>query len=215
MRRHGWSGDLPADDEEAIRRIIAATRKHIDRDGDDVGIADVARALGVSRATVYRYFATTEDLLTATAIDASAAFLEQIATHLGDDRRSPADAVVEVTAFTLEQLPTEPYLSLLLAESRISMFTLGVTSPVALALGRSFLEQLDVDWSAHGIGDAALDEIVEQMLRMTQSFILDPGSPPRSGAELRSYLTRWLGSMITQMAHDARPGDHRETKGMR
>ena len=26
MRRHGWSGDIPVDDEEAVRRIVSAAR---------------------------------------------------------------------------------------------------------------------------------------------------------------------------------------------
>ena len=30
MRRHGWSGDIPADDQEAVARIIAAARSAID-----------------------------------------------------------------------------------------------------------------------------------------------------------------------------------------
>lgn len=168
--------------------------------GDAVSVSEVARTLGVSRATVYRYFRSTHDLLTATAIDASAGFLAAISEHLAEGERTPADAVVEVTAFTLERLPSEPCLRLLLEPGRVSMFTLGVTSPVAVSLGRSFLEQIGIDWSAHGIASDALDEIVEQMLRMTQSLVLDPGTPPRSGLELRRYLHRWFAPAIDALS---------------
>jgi hypothetical protein len=53
-----------------------------------------------------------------------------------------------------------------------------------------------VDWSAEGYEGSELDELVEQMLRMTQSFVVDPGTPPRTGSELRRYLTRWLAPSI-------------------
>jgi hypothetical protein len=33
-------------------------------------------------------------------------------------------------------------------------------------------------------------------LRVLHSFLADPGRPPRSGADLRRYLTRWIGPAI-------------------
>ncbi len=123
VRRHGWSEDPPATDDAAVRRILDATRACIDREGAVAGIADVARELGVTRQTVYRYFATTEDLLTATAIDASAGFLARLEAHLGTIKPSAAEAVVEGIAYTLEQLPKEPYLGLLTAPGRVGVFS--------------------------------------------------------------------------------------------
>ena len=198
MRRHGWSGDLPASDDEAVRRILDATRSCIDRGGADVGIAEVARELGVTRQTVYRYFRTTEDLLTATALDGSAAFLDRVEAHLRGRAPTPEEAVVEAVAFTLEQLPREPYVGLLLAPGRVSLFSRGITSEVAIALGRSIVERFPVDWGSHGYTDADLDELVEQMLRMSQSLVVDPGNPPRTGEQLRAYLRRWLGTAVPQ-----------------
>jgi len=200
MRQHGWSGDLPRSDEEAVRRILDATRACIDRDGSDTGISDVARELGVTRQTVYRYFRTTDDLLIATAIDSSAAFLDRVEAHLGRDERRPEDAVVEALAFTLERLPHEPYVGLLLGPGRVSVYSWGVTAGPALALGRSIVERFPVDWPTHGYGDAELEGLVEQMLRMAQSFVVDPGSPPRAGVELRKYLRRWLGTAVAASA---------------
>jgi AcrR family transcriptional regulator len=200
LRRHGWSGDLPADDDAAVRRILDATRTCIDRGGDDTGIADVARELGVTRQTVYRYFRTTDDLLTATALDATAAFLTRIEGHLAEHERTPADAVVEGVAFTLEQLPREPYLRLLLAPGRVSALSQGFTSPTALALGRALVDRFPIDWAGAGFAAGDLDELVEHMLRTTQSFVIDPGTPPRTGATLRAYLTRWLAPAISTHA---------------
>ena len=63
MRTHGWSGATPADDDEAIARILDAARRRIDLSGKDFGISDVAKDVGVTRQTVYRYFPSTESLL--------------------------------------------------------------------------------------------------------------------------------------------------------
>lgn len=176
--------------------MLDATRTCIDRDGADIGIVDVARELGVTRQTVYRYFRTTEALLTATAIDATAPFLERVETHLAERTWTPAEAVVEGIAFTLEQLPREPYLGMLLTEGRVNVFSRGFTSPTALTLGRAMVERFPIDWEAQGFDSQDLDELVEQMLRMTQSFVVDRGTPARTGPLLRGYLTRWAGSAV-------------------
>ena len=107
----------PADDDEAIARILDAARHRIDRSGKDFGISDVAKDVGVTRQTVYRYFPSTEALLFATSVAEVGPFLDSLAAHL---RRihDPAEAVVEGIAHTLERLPHERYLSLLLTLAR-------------------------------------------------------------------------------------------------
>ena len=202
MRRHGWGGDPPRDDDEAIRRILDAAHRCIRRDGD-VGIAEVAREVGVTRPTVYRYFRTTDDLLVAAATDDASAFLSRIEAHLGGGAWSPSEAVVEGVAFTLEQLPHEPSLGLLLSPGRIGMLSRDFTSPTAIALGRSVIDRFPVDWDGAGYDDADRDELVEHILRIIQSYAIDPGSPPRTGTELRAYLGRWLAPAVE--AHTARP----------
>jgi AcrR family transcriptional regulator len=197
VRTHGWAGKPPRDDDEAVRRILDATRACIDRDGSAASIVDVAAELGVTRQTVYRYYRTTEELLVATAIDATAGFLDRLEVHLSGHPGSPADVVVEGIAFTLERLPHEPYLGLLLTPGRISLIGQNFTSRMALSLGRTMIERLPVDWAAHGFDSAELDELVELALRITHSFVVDPGTPPRSGLELRGYLTRWIAPAIT------------------
>ena len=47
------------------------------------------------------------------------------------------------------------------------------------------------------IADPVRRQLVEQMLRSLQSFLVDPGAPPRSGADLRRYLHRWVGPAVT------------------
>lgn len=107
MRTRGWGGNVPASDEEAVARILQATRQTIDERGEQTSIADVARMLGVTRQTVYRYFPSTEELLAATAADGAGAFLDQLAEALAG-MTDPGEAVAEGVALTLERLPTTP-----------------------------------------------------------------------------------------------------------
>jgi AcrR family transcriptional regulator len=192
---HGWRGDPPRDDDEARARVIGAAMRCIDRHGAaKTGLSDVAAELGVTRQTVYRLFPSTDDLLLAVAADAADAYLDRMAAHIGAIG-DPVDAVVEGLAFTLERLPHERFLGILLTTGRSDVFLKGVTSPQAVEFGRSMLDRMAVDWAAHGYGDDELDDLAEFGLRMFQSLVLEPlpGSDPDV---LRAYLRRWVGPAV-------------------
>ncbi|QUR69856.1 TetR/AcrR family transcriptional regulator [Mycobacterium spongiae] len=201
MRTHGWSGSKPSSDEEAVERILAAAKRAIDHSGPDFSIVDVARDLGVTRQTVYRYFPSTEALLTATAIGAVGPFLDNMAIHL-TGLHDPGEAVVESIVYVLERLPHDPYLSLLMSPGSTLVSPARVTSDVALAFGRLIIDRFDIDWPSIGFDDADINGLVEHTLRTLQSFIIDPGRPPRLGDDLRNYLRLWVAPAIpgTQIA---------------
>jgi AcrR family transcriptional regulator len=195
VRTHGWSGAAPANDDEAIARILAAAGKAIDDRGADISIADVARTLGVTRQTVYRYFPSTDALLAAAAMHSATGFLDRLAAHL-QGITDPVEAVAEGIATALEWLPTDKHIGLLLSGGRANTFSVTVTSDVALDFAHSIVRRFEVDWDHLGYSDDELDELAEHLLRIIQSFVIDPGRPPRRGEELRSYLRRWVGSAV-------------------
>jgi AcrR family transcriptional regulator len=199
VRTHGWSGSTPATDDEAIARILDAAGKAIDTRGADFSISDVARTLGVTRQTVYRYFPSTDALLMASAQRAATEFLDRLADHL-QGVTDPVEAVAEGIATALEWLPRDKHIGLLLRPGRASAFSQTVTSDVALKFANSILRRFDVDWVGLGFTDAELDELAEHLLRIIQSFVIDPGRPPRQGYELRDYLRRWVGAAIQPSA---------------
>ena len=84
---------------------------------------------------------------------------------------------------------------------KASAFTAGVTSDVAIGFGRSILQRFDIDWPTAGFAEHTLDELVEFMLRILQSLIVDPGRPQRIGEELRRYLREWVAPAVR--AHSA------------
>jgi AcrR family transcriptional regulator len=189
---------MPADDDEALTRIIAATRSAIDERGT-VSVSEVAQTLGVTRQTVYRYFPTHEALLAATALSSIDGFLDRLAAHLGSIT-DPTEAVVEGIAYTFEQIAHDRYLSLIFQPGKASAFTAGVTSDMAISFGRSMVQRFDVDWDATGFTGGKLDELLEVMLRMLQSLIVDPGRPARRGSELRRFLREWIGPSVATHA---------------
>jgi AcrR family transcriptional regulator len=197
VRTHGWAGATPATDEEAVARILAAASQAIDSRGAEFSIADVARALGVTRQTVYRYFPSADALLVAAATQAATGFLDRMAAHLSGIT-DPVDAVTEAIATALEWLPADKHIGLLLARDRNNTFTANVTSEVAQRFAGAMLRRFDVDWAAAGLTDDDLTELGEHLLRIIQSFVIDPGRPPRRGVELRRYLRRWVGLTVTR-----------------
>ncbi|GAC1395366.1 MAG: TetR/AcrR family transcriptional regulator [Mycobacterium sp.] len=199
MRTHGWSGSAPATDEDAIARILGAAAKAIDAQGADFSIADVARTLGVTRQTVYRYFPSTEALLVAAAVHAASGFLDRLAAHL-QGITDASEAVAEAVSTALEWLPEDNHLGLLISPGRASPHTESVTSDVALDFAHSMVRRFDVDWTGLGFTDTDLDELAEHLLRIIQSFVLDPGRPPRTGGDLRDYMRRWVGAAIRPSA---------------
>ena len=180
----------------------------VDRYGPGkTGLCDVADELGVTRQTVYRYFAGTDDLLAAVARSAGGSYLDRLARHLAQVT-DPVEVVVEALVFTIERLPAERYLGVLLTAGRSGQFFAGVTSPAAIEFARSLLERTAVDWEEAGYSRAELDELGEFALRVLQSLVLDPGTPPRSGPALRDFLRRWAGPAIAcdATAQSRRPG---------
>src|SRR4051794_6404548 len=160
MANRGWSGDPPATDEEAIDRILDVADAIIAERGSALRIADVARSLGVTRQTVYRYFPGAEALLLSTAMRSGHGFLEQLAEHVRG-LTDPVSALVEGMAFTVETLTQDDRIGFLLTTRTRGEVSGSTTSDVALTFSRSILHRYDVDWEASGFDDAALDELSE------------------------------------------------------
>lgn len=199
-RTRGWAGYPPDDDDEARARILDAARERIVKVDTSFGLSDVARDLGITRQTIYRYFPSSDDLLLATAIDGSSNFLAALERQLATIGGTPASVVVEGVAMALEAIDDDPYIGHLLSASHIGALAQGITSPYAQQLGREMLQRFPVDWEAAGVDGVLLDELVEHMLRIVQTFALDPGNPPRRGETLRGYLHRWLAPCVTVLA---------------
>lgn len=194
-RRRGWGGSPPADDGEAARRIVAAAVELIGRTGSAISIADVAESLGVIRQTVYRYFPSSDALMTAAAIASVDGFLDRLTRCVGG-LTDPVEAMTEAVVFTLAEVRRTPHLGILLSASYSTPHAEEMTSAESRAFGMTMIRRFDVDWAAHGYDEESLAELVEFVLRTMQSFFVSPGERARDDAALRRYLLRWMGSAI-------------------
>ena len=194
VRTHGWGGATPSSDEEAIDRILDVAEAEIELRGADIRIAEVARTLGISRQTVYNHFPGSGALLEAAAIRSGLRFLDPLAAHLAEFT-DPVQALVEALAFTLEWLPENKPIQVMLVHDFTTAST-RVTSQACVRFGHTLLTGLAVDWSQWGFGEGDLDDLVEYLLRILQSFMADPGHPPRRGTVLRDYLHRWVAPVL-------------------
>ncbi|WKG02385.1 TetR/AcrR family transcriptional regulator [Mycolicibacterium sp. HK-90] len=195
MRSRGWAGSTPSSDEEAISRILTAVDEEIAEHGAALRLADVARRLGVTRQTVYRYFPNADALLIASAMRAVNGFIDQVVDHAGG-LTDPVTAVIESVSFGVERLSGDPQLEKLLARRDDGEAATSLTSDTAIAFCLSVFHRLDVDWTLHGIDDTVLRELAEMTLRTVQSMLTDPGEVPRRGLALRGFVARWLGPAI-------------------
>lgn len=195
MRSRGWAGSTPASDEEAIGRILDAVDAVVADHGSTIRLADVARRLGVTRQTVYRYFPNADALLIASAMRAVDGFIDQVVQRVGGVA-DPVTALVECVSFAVESLKGDPQIESLLAWRQDGAAVTSLTSGTATAFCLAFLRRLDVDWQLHGFDPDALEELAEMVLRTVQSMLTDPGEPPRDSAALRRFVARWLGPAI-------------------
>lgn len=195
MRSRGWAGSTPSSDEEAISRILSAVDEEISEHGAAIRLADVARRLGVTRQTVYRYFPNADALLIASAMRAVNGFIDQVVAHAGG-LADPVTALVESVSFGIDNLSGDPQLEGLLARREEGEAATSLTSDTAITFCLSVFHRLDVDWKLHGFDDSALRELAEMTLRTVQSILTDPGQAPRKGLALRRFVARWLGPAI-------------------
>ena len=201
-RTRAWAGDPPTLQAAARERLLEAAVRCITRDGmAGSNVAAVAAEAGVSRPTVYRYFADRQALVEATLMHAGRDLSKRLGAQL---RRlsAPAEMAVEAMCFVLEEIPREPVLGAMWTEAALDASAVaGITRRPALNWSRDALQDLV---RAAGWSDEAADEAVEVMLRVLLSLLAAP-EPRRSDAALRGLLMRRLVPALGLDARGRRP----------
>ncbi|CQD16712.1 TetR family transcriptional regulator [Mycobacterium lentiflavum] len=196
MGRKGWGGAPPADDEEARKRIIDAALRSMERRGPKhTSLSVIADDLGVTRPTVYRYFATLDELVTAASDVALGGWTARIA-DLTAGNGEPVELLVEAVAYLVEQLPNEPVLMMLLETDQSRLMSRQMVLGESIRRSRVILERTEIDWAALGYRGRDFDDLVEYLLRIIQSMVLVPSDPPRSAGQLRAVLRHWIGPVV-------------------
>lgn len=196
MGYHGWQGNPPRTEADARQRIVAAAATCVERFGPaKTTLSDVANELGVTRQTVYRYYANLGELLSAVAQAGVADFVERMERHLAACPTA-RDAAIESVVFAVQAIPQERHIGALFQAGETDVFSRGVTSTMAVDLGAGILRRIGVDWSEIGVRDDELEGLAEILMRLFVSFLQYPAEPPRTEDELRDLVRRWLGPAL-------------------
>jgi AcrR family transcriptional regulator len=182
VRTHGWSGNPPANDEEAAERILAAAIECVEELGLDADVAKVAQRVGVTRQTVYRYFPSRSALFAAVALHGTGSLVERLIHHLGDVTATE-DAVIEMMMFCLRTLPDDPQLAFVAQPGRADALIMSEGAP---ELAKAVLRRLPVHFGT--LDGDAFDALAEHMVRLIQALLLDASTAARSDDDLRRFL---------------------------
>jgi AcrR family transcriptional regulator len=172
------------------QKIVDATLWLIAEAGfEDVTIAAVARAAGVTRQTVYSIFSTREDLISEAMVGLVVDVIGGI-REKADQAETPTEFVVETIVAARNLIRREPVLSSLLRSGNANPLFDPDMMDRAQPVVRQFLDgyvERNPDFDSRQF--AGIDGV---LVRMGLSVILfdDPSIHEDDG--LRRYLERWL-----------------------
>jgi AcrR family transcriptional regulator len=188
--------DEPETDEVGVRVLDAALAEYLAHGIRRTSVDDVARRAGVGRATLYRRFATKDELVQAVLSRETRRFFADIAEAT---MRVPnlADRLVEGFVVGLRNARTQPLLRRLLTsepESSIPFLTTG--GGPAMAVMREFLLRQYLDCPE--ATTSRPEEVAEILVRLCISLVLTPDSvlPLRTDDEARATARRYLAPLV-------------------
>lgn len=177
-----------ADDTPA--RLRQAALRCIARWGlAKTGLGDIAKEAGCARQTVYNHYPDARAVIAAALFDASEVFIARLFVAIRAVE-APGDRILASMMFCLRHLPNEPLLQLLIGpEGAEYTNVVAFRSEPAWQLIRGVAAECiapDPKLARH------LDELAEMMTRTLLSMLLIEPPEPRTEAETRALLARWL-----------------------
>lgn len=154
---------------------------------EKVTLNDIAQEAGLTRPTVYSYYASRDDVVRHALLQNAYGFSEDAIRHIGKFETA-RERLLEITLYALKRLPKEPVLALI-KESGLAgiMNNYALRSPegneIVRALFRVILKDLV-------IADDDLDEMAEVAMRFMISLLTLEGPRKRNDKEMRAFLER-------------------------
>jgi AcrR family transcriptional regulator len=188
--------------DPATTAILDAAVVEFERHGfRRVALDDVARRAGVSRTTIYRRFAGRDELVGAVIDRENAVLFADIADEL-KSRRPQSNYYVEAFTLSILRFRQHRVLTRMLADEPGLMLELAhLHWDAALQRMAAALRVIFPDGFAERIGDQAVDELAETILRYAAIVLLLPGRKPLSTADdIRAFANEhFLPSLPTAL----------------
>jgi len=189
----------PASDDSKTKpvreRLLDAAEGCLEQFGPQkTSMEDVARAAGMSRATVYRYFENRDALLLGVASRQASALAAEAINYLAQFN-TISDWMVEGLLFTLRELPHRPVFASLVTslDSRASgSLFLGSTGLVQI--GVNVLQPMFANAKAQGLlrDDVDPEMLVEWLLRMLWTYLNAPSQVATDEEGMRKLFRMML-----------------------
>src|ERR1700757_351454 len=179
-RRSPSQPTAPTSTDDARERILAAAERCIDRHGiRKTTMDDVASEVGLSRPSVYRYFADRDDLLIELITRHARALLERARKSISR-QTSLVDQIVESVLYIAEHARRDP-------------LTRHCIDPDATSLGRRMIASGTTEMMRAEMWDPVLDAALA-------NNELPPGLP-------RSDIYLWLGNVTVMVMRGLEDGE--------
>ncbi|MGF0311738.1 TetR/AcrR family transcriptional regulator [Rhodococcus sp. IEGM1428] len=176
------------------RKILDATLGLIAESGfEDVTIAAVARAAGVTRQTVYSIFTTREDMISEAMVGLVVDVLGAI-REKADQAETPTEFVVETVVAARDLIRREPVLNSLLRSGNANPLFDPDMMDRAAPVVRQFLDgyiERNPDFDS-----TKFDGVEAMFARNALSVILFDDPTVHDDDGLRAYLRRWLVPLL-------------------
>ncbi len=178
-------------DDPATRAILDAAVVEFEQHGfGRVALDDVARRARVSRTTIYRRFAGRDELVAAVIDRENAVLFADIANEL-KSRRPQSNYYVEAFTLSIMRFRQHRVLTRMLADEPGLMIELADQHwDAAVERMAAALRIIFPDGFAERIGNPAIDELAETILRYAAMLLLLPSRKPLTSADdIRAFAT--------------------------
>jgi AcrR family transcriptional regulator len=155
--------------------------------------ADIARAVGISRATLYRRYGSHEAIFLAVLTRESEAMALDASVHLATVA-DPLERILEGMLFSIEQIGRRPvHAAVFGGDAAAWAATQAIRVEALRRIGEAGIRPLlDGSFAGGSVSDQVMTDLVDWIIRILISYAAVPGDGGRTPDEVRRQLTAWF-----------------------
>jgi len=155
--------------------------------------ADIAQAVGISRATLYRRFGSHEAIFLAVLARESAAMAADAEVHLASVQ-DPVERILEGMMFAIEEIGQRPvHAAVFGGDSAAWAATQAIRVEALRHIGEAGVRPLLASSLADGsVSEQDMSDLIDWILRILISYAAVPGDGGRQPEEIRRQLAAWF-----------------------